>query len=302
MRGLDSQNLVEYRLKERYVLTSLLTSASTFSLKLVSAAITNSLTIFTDLLRNGCESFACFLTWLTVHRIVKGRAFAYEYGYGKLESLSSLLVVAVLLVSLVIALISARERFLHPAVVHQVELGFFVALSASGISGLMWRRNYQRAKRAFSPIMESQWHLFRSKTIANVCVVAALSLSTALEAYPWAIYIDPAASLVLCGFLAFSIYNVVSKNAADLLDRALEESLQLMILRELTAFYDEYVAFHGMRSRRSGNNVYIEIFLEFDGNRTMAEVQKVIGAMKTDLECKIPGSQVVIAPAAARVV
>ncbi|MDD5494492.1 MAG: cation transporter dimerization domain-containing protein, partial [Dehalococcoidia bacterium] len=53
---------------------------------------------------------------------------------------------------------------------------------------------------------------------------------------------------------------------------------------------------HGIRSRRSGASVYVEIFLEFDGQRKMSDVQGVIDAIKSNLEQKINGSQIVISP------
>lgn len=302
MRSKRHTLLNEYLSKERYVLGTFLTSFLTLSFKLTAAIVSNSLTIFTDLLRNTGETFAYFMTWLTIHRIAKGKALAYEYGYGKLENAASLLVAGVLVLSLGVALSGAVDRFRHPVEAHRVELGFFVALSAIAVNAVMWGRHRRRTREEASPIMESQWHLFRSKTLANACVAGALGLSVVLEGYSWSIYIDPVASLVLCGFLVSSIYNVASSNAPDLLDRALDESLQLIILQELAAYYDEYVHFHGVRSRRSGKTVYIDLFLEFDGSRTMADVQKSIDAMREGLERKIPGSHVVISPTTSRVI
>jgi divalent metal cation (Fe/Co/Zn/Cd) transporter len=76
----------------------------------------------------------------------------------------------------------------------------------------------------------------------------------------------------------------------------LDESLQILITKELAAFFDEYAAFHGVRSRRSGSNTYIEIFLEFDGEKRMKDVQNVINGIKASLESKIKGSFVTVAP------
>jgi hypothetical protein len=42
--------------------------------------------------------------------------------------------------------------------------------------------------------------------------------------------------------------------------------------------------------------VYIEVFLEFDGDRKMCEVQAIIDRMKSSLEAKIPKSSVTIVP------
>lgn len=103
--------------------------------------------------------------------------------------------------------------------------------------------------------------------------------------------------MIISGFLLLSAYRVVTDSIYDLLDRTLDESLQLVILGELAAFFDDYVALHGIRSRRSGSNVYIEIFMEFDSEKRMSEVQELINRMRESLERKIKSSQVVIAPA-----
>jgi len=298
----QARTLRKYKTIERSIRFNFLTGALSFALKIVATSIANSVTLLSDLLRSGGDTFAAFLAWLTMRRIAKGKALAYDYGYGKLDNLSSLLVAGTMLVSLAITLYGAVVRFRQPVPVQHIGMGFFVALYSTGVNAWSWRRTFRLAQRESSTILESQWHLFRTKTMANLCVVISLGLSLALKQYVWAQYIDPVFSVVLSGFLAYSIYSIVSMNVSDLLDRALDESLQMVILRELAAYFDDYVAFHGMRSRRSGKTVYIDLFLEFDGTKTMAEVQKTIDAMRTGLERHIPGSHVAIAPATARVV
>jgi cation diffusion facilitator family transporter len=297
-----SSSPTDYEAKERYVRVALLVVTLNFGLKLTSTLIGNSVTQVTDLLRNAGDTLGCFFTWLTLHRITKNKGRVYDYGFGKLENAASVLVAGAMLLSLLVALYNAFHRFQHPIQVHRIELGFFVAIFALVGSAWVWRRTYAETRQDGSPLLESQWHLFRAKTLANFCVVISLGLSMALQDKPWALYIDPTASLVLAGFLIYSVYSILSVNVSDLLDRALEESLQLVILRELAAYFDDYVAFHGLRSRRSAKHIYIDIFLEFDSARSMGEVQKVVDAMKADLERKIPGSQVVIAPTSSRVV
>ena len=289
------------RSKERYVFLAFVVGVFNFCLKLASTVVGNSATQFTDLLRNAGDTFACMLTWLTVRRIRTGRLLTYDYGFGKLENAASLLVAGMMSITLIVSLYNAFDRFQHPVISHRLEFGFFVAIYAVAISAFIWRRTYVRTKLDGSPVLESQWHLFRAKTMANVCVVISLGLSIQLDDRPWAVYIDPATSLILAGFLVYSIYSIASVNVSDLLDRALDESLQLVIMRELAAYFDDYVAFHGLRSRRAGKHIYIDLFLEFDGTRSMADVQKVIDSMRASLERKIPGSHVVIAPSSSRV-
>ena len=260
--------------------------------------LANSVTVLSDLLKNVSLVFAVFLSWIAARRVARGKTPDYNYGYGKLENLSSLVVATMMIVSIAVILYETVERFQNPQVLGGVGLG--IGVVAAGLAAIanawLWWRDHRLAQKLISPVMESLWRLYRVKTISSSCVCFSLVLSLALKNVPWAVYIDPIGSIVLLGFLGFSAYGVISMSVYDLLDRTLDESLQFIILQELAAYFEDYGAIHGIRSRRSGGNVYIEIFLEFDGESKMAGVQKIIDNMKVGLEQKIPGSQVFIVP------
>jgi divalent metal cation (Fe/Co/Zn/Cd) transporter len=144
--------------------------------------------------------------------------------------------------------------------------------------------------------MDSQWRLFRTKAFSDFSVLLSLIFSLALSRYAWSLYIDPVASFFIDGVLFFSGYRVIRSSLPDLLDKTLDEELQLVIVRHLAQFFNDYTELHGVRSRRSGSNVYIEIFLEFDGEKRMCEVQEIINRIKVSLEAHIPKSTVSIVP------
>ncbi|MEN6611227.1 MAG: cation transporter dimerization domain-containing protein [Methanoregulaceae archaeon] len=73
-----------------------------------------------------------------------------------------------------------------------------------------------------------------------------------------------------------------------------------MVVADLAEHFPRYKNLHRGRSRHSGGSVCIEIFLEFEGEMRMCEVQDVIDRMKASLERKIPGSSVNIIPSNGR--
>jgi len=97
-------------------------------------------------------------------------------------------------------------------------------------------------------------------------------------------------SLALGGVIIYSFYGLIKTSLFDLLDRTLEEKYQLIITRELANHYHEYAHFHGVRSRRTGGRVFIEILLEFAPYQRVGEVQRVIRSMRESLEEKIENS------------
>jgi ferrous-iron efflux pump FieF len=289
--------------KEHSILLGLILGLFGLATGIIAAIIANSLTLESEILKNIGLVTAVFLSYLSIRKVNRGKTEGYNYGYGKLESVSGLIVAAVLVISLIIIIGHAVERFQHPVELREGGLDLAIVFSAIGLltSAWLWRHDYHLTKQEYSPVLESLWRMYRFKTIASVLVIISLALSALFNAQPWASYVDPVGSVIIGLFIVQSIYNISTMSVHDLLDRALEESLQIVILRELAHYFDEYEAIHGIRSRRSGANVYVEIFLEFEGDRRMADVQKVIDAIKSSLESKINGSEIVISPATAAV-
>jgi divalent metal cation (Fe/Co/Zn/Cd) transporter len=89
---------------------------------------------------------------------------------------------------------------------------------------------------------------------------------------------------------------MTSSSVGDLLDATVEETTQLRILRQLVQRMDDFERLHKIRTRRSGPNLYVEIFLEFDPKLIMGEAQKRIDAIRQDMEQMIPGADVSIRP------
>ena len=75
-----------------------------------------------------------------------------------------------------------------------------------------------------------------------------------------------------------------------------EEALQAEVLRVLSAHFEEYADFHAIRLRRDADKLFIELFLEFDGELKMKKVQQSINKIKGNLEAKINNSEVLIIP------
>jgi len=287
--------------KERTVLISLVVDLLLWVPDIIAAFLSGSITMLADVLKCGNEIIATFFAYITLRRMSRGGAYTYDYGMGKFENLTGITTGAVMLLSLILVFFTAVHRIAFPEGLNAEGAFLGIGLMALGVcvNSWLWIRNYRLALKEHSPIMDSQWRLFRTKAFSDASVLAALVLSMTFHTAGWALYIDPLASFIIAGFLLQSGYRVITASLPDLLDKTLDESLQLVIVRELATFFDEYTALHGVRSRRSGSRVYIEIHLEFDGGRKMCEVQEVIDRIKASLEAKIPRSEVSIVPSSA---
>ena len=284
--------------RQRTVLISLCSDIIIWIPEVVAAVLTGSVTLFADVMKCGNEILATFFAYLVIRKMRKAGQFTYDYGMGKFETITRIITGAVMLVSLIIIIYFTVSRLLHPEPLQQggafLSIGLMFIISI--VDTYQWRKNYRIARNDPSPIIESQWRLRRAKSFADISVLLALLLSFGLPGFPGAVYIDPIVSLVIIGFLLFAGYREISSSLPDLVDKTLEEEYQIVILRDLAERFEEYTEFHGVRSRRSGSHIYIEILLGFDPERKMGDVQDGIDSLKMSIEKKIPGSIVSIVP------
>ena len=80
------------------------------------------------------------------------------------------------------------------------------------------------------------------------------------------------------------------------MDKTLEEKFQLGILRVLASNFDKYLQLHDIRSRRSGGDIYIDLYLEFEQDQVYSKLMDNIQTIKSQLEKHIVNSQVNIIP------
>ncbi|MFA4860484.1 cation diffusion facilitator family transporter [Methanoregula sp.] len=284
--------------RQKLVFTGLIIDILILIPETIAVLLSGSATLLADVIKGANEILATTFALIVIRRVTAGGKFTYDYGMGKFESLTRIITGGVMFISLVILLWFTAHRLLVPEHFNMdaALIGIPLMMLASIADSYHWWKNYHRAKKDPSPIMEAQWRLRRAKTFSDLLVLLALVMSVVFVEYTWAEYIDPIVSFIIIGFLLLAGYREISSSLPDLFDKTLEEELQIVILRELATSFDKYHEFHGVRSRRSGTVIYIEIFLGFDRDQTMGEVQDFIDSLTKSLETVIPGSTVSIIP------
>ena len=285
-------------IKEQVIFKSLVIDTIFWFPSLILAILSGSVTLYTDVIKKGNEILSTFFSWYALKKMVGGGENAYDYGMGKFENITGIITGVVMFLSLILVFALTVFKLLNPSLLHEEStiLAMIVMFIGVCVSTVLWREKVHIAKMEYSPVMEAQITLFKTKAGTDLVVLIALILAMLLEHNSWAEYIDPLASFIVIGSFLFSGYRTISTSLPDLLDKTIEEELQLVVVRSLADFFDEYEAFHGVRSRKSGNYIYIELFLEFDGEKRCKEIQDSIYRIKESLEKEIPHSSVIIMP------
>ena len=292
--SLPTQDQDILRKQERMVLITLLLSTFSFIPILIIALLSGSMLLLSDMLDYGRVSISSLLGWRILRAVRKGRVQGFDYGTGKLQTMGGL-VGAVLYVAvlMIMAGISIRHLF-HPIelVKSFTILGALFQLGGFGVSTWLWLRKRKLARAVFSPVMEMQWRASRAGALMCLAVFLGLSTTLLLRKYPWSVYLDPVCALVFIIYTGVSFLPILSNGVNDLLDKTLQEDLQLKIDRHLAENFESYSGFHGVRSRRSGGRIFIEIALSFQHDQPVGKAVETVERLRHGIESDIPGSQV----------
>ena len=288
---------LEYRLKkENLVLIAVLTTFISLVPTSYAALISNSNTLFADLLRCLGEFFAIVASWVVLIKMSRNETSRFNYGYGKLEQLAGIAVAAALFLTFLVSLTSGIRGLLVPTKLENAEFGFvFATLSVAG-NAFLWVSNYIADARAPSPIAESQWRLFRAKTCATMVVVTSLGVALAFADSNASVYVDPLGSIALSLFMLWQSYTLVSASVPDLIDYAIEESLQKTLDTILSEHRADYSKVERVRSRRTARRVYLEIFLSFPAELPFGEVHRRVMLLRHSIAERFPGADITVIP------
>jgi len=180
----------------------------------------------------------------------------------------------------------------HPRPAEGTLVGLLIFSAYAVIGFVLWARIRLSLREQSSAILASQASLWFSKALFDALMACALGLGLIFAEQRWSHYLDPLAALVGAAFLLHGAWAITSSSVGDLLDATLEESLKLRIMRHLVEHFDDYERLHGLRARRSGPRVYVEIFLEFAADLPSAIALERIEAMRAEMTASIPGAEI----------
>ena len=281
--------------KESLLVQSLLIEIAGMALELAAAIFSNSLSLYADIVKEFVETLTTLTSWLTMRQVRKYR-HEFEFGFGKVESLLSVLMAAGLLYAGVDVLRTAWARFLDPQPLEKVGFGVVLNILWIGLDGYFWHKLRRESRDRPSPVISAKAKSFLASCLVCAALAATLGIGKLYEHHAWALYIDPVVSVGFSVYLFWAGVSIVRGAFSDLSDRTLEESLQLVIMRELARHFDDYKQLHGIRSRRTGGLVKIELYLEFSPEQRMESVYKIAESLSADLESKIRHSRVTVIP------
>ena len=270
------------------------TASVTVALILIAAKLgayltTDSVSLLSSLMDSTIDAIASIVTMVSVRHAAEPADEKHRYGHGKLESLSALGQAIFITGSATFLFYEALHRFIHPRVPDDTTVGVAVmGLSIFLTIFLVIFQNYVIRKTGSVAITADHLH-YKGDLFMNASVIAALVIG---KATGW-LWIDPVFALVIGAMLLKGAWEISRSSYDILMDKEIpvddREKIYNIVLK-----HSEARSIHDLRTRTTGQHIFIEFHLELDGHMTLDRAHDVTEEIEMLLYKVFPNSEVLI--------
>jgi cation diffusion facilitator family transporter len=282
------------REKRGAALSSVLAAIFLTLMKLVVGILTGSLGILAEALHSGLDLMAAAVTLFAVR--VSGRPADREhpYGHGKIENLSALFEVLLLLATCVWIIYEAIQRLFFKSVEVEVTFwAFAVMIIAIVVDASRSRLLYRVAKKYDSQALEADALHFSTDIWSSSVVIVGLVLVklSAVLGVPWLAKADAVAAMGVAGIVVWVSVQLGQRTVTALLD-GVPTSLRDDVV--YAARVPGVVEVTRVRVRRSGPEAFADIRLAVQRDASFERTQDIAAAAEKAVGRVLPGADVVV--------
>lgn len=284
------------REKTRVAMTSLLAAILITALKVVVGVATGSLGILAEAAHSGLDLIAAGATWLAVRAADQPADADHLFGHGKIENLSALFEVLLLLITCGWIVYGAVGRLLAADVHVTVGVWSFAVMALSIVVDFSRARALRRAAvRHSSQALEADALHFETDIWSSLAVIVGLSCVAVGERWPALAVLkhaDALAALAVAVIAASVTLRLGMRSLRALADAAPPGMEQK--IKDAVEAVPGVVDCHSIRVRTAGPRVFIDAHMTVDGDKPLAEAHKMADQAERAVARAIPNSDITI--------
>jgi cation diffusion facilitator family transporter len=286
----------EQKARERSMIFAIVLDSFIGSALFIAGILGGSLTVLAEAIRGTLGQFVEMFSLLVLRGIHRGQVAEFEFGAGKLEQVCNLAIAVSMLAGAGWVSFHAIGVLLYGHTASPVGLALGASFGALNtfLNFIAWDEVRQACRGSASVIMRAQLTSRRTKLISSCAVQITLTVAALARDPMIAGVADGGGALFVSAYMTYMARQMLRHGLPDILDRSLDEASQIAMLRVLAAHFDAYDQLLGLRTRRSGTRVFIEITLGFAADLTLAELRRRTDPIKAAIARELETADVSI--------
>lgn len=245
---------------------SILSNTSLTIIKLVAGIMTGSVSVLSEAAHSATDLMASWIAFFSVRVSEQPADEKHPYGHGKVESLSGMAEALLIFGAAGYIIYESIHRILHQAPPPKVDLGIAIMAFSMFTNILVSGYLFNTAKQTDSMALEADAQHLRADIFTSLGVVIGLVLVRVTHIR----WMDPAAAIVVALMIFHAAAQLTLNALAPLMDANLPDEEIDVIKRNLLSD-NRVLAFHKLRTRKSGSARIIDAHILVDDNLSLVE-------------------------------
>ncbi len=259
-------------------------------LKVATGILTGSLSIMAQAADSFLDLLAITITLFAIRIAIKPADETHPFGHGKVENVSAAAQALLIFTAGGLIIYSAVRRITLGTTLEMTEVGIGVML-VSIIASIFLSRHLLKVSKATDSIALQA----NARNIAADAYSAAAVLAGLIAVrFTGFIIIDAILALIVAIFILKVAYDVLRKSFGGLLDVKLPEAEESLIRASILEHVGSLVDFHALRTRKAGNQRYIDLHLVMPKDISVEEAHRLCDHLEQHIANKLRHSSVTI--------
>ncbi len=275
--------------KKSSALTAIIGGVLIFALKLFTWYISGSIALLSDALESIVNIVASLMMYWSIRVSEKPPDKTHPYGHQKVENLSCAVEGMLVLFAALLIIQTAFERLNNPIELVSIDLAMFLSLLATAGNGLLAWNLMRTSEETGSLALEGDAKHLYSDVISSGAVVIGLFIGQMLNIS----VLDPLMALAVSVIVIKMGGEMVYKAGRGLMDESCPEAEE-KIRAVMDRHQHQFIDYHDLKTRKSGDIVYAELHLSVDGQMSVQEAHDFTDHLEEDLDNEVPNVEITI--------
>jgi cation diffusion facilitator family transporter len=272
----------------RYAWLSIATGIVVFALKIGAYILTDSVGLLSDALESTVNIVAAFVALIALKAAAKPGDARMHFGLSKAEYFSALIEGLMILIAAGLIMFTAIARFLDPRPLEDVGIGLTISVIASVLNGSVAWYLMRAGRRHRSIVLTAD----AKHLMTDVWTSAGVIVAVFVVAWTGWLRMDPIIAMAVALNIVFAGLKLIGSSAMGLLDAALPEDENDLIVRILRSHQTENVRFHAVQTRESGRQRFVSMHVLVPGAWSVTEGHDLVEAVEGEIREALPNTMV----------
>lgn len=274
--------------KVKVAFLSILSNTGLIILKIIAGILSGSVSIISEAIHSGMDLIASLVAFLSVKYSAKPADKRHPYGHGKIENISGFVEGILIFIAAGMIIIEAFKKIFNPVEIEQAAVAISVMIVAALVNFFVARKLYKVAKEEDSMALEADALHLKTDIYTSLGVGVGIFLIKVTGL----LILDSIVAILVALLIIKEAWGLC-KNAFDyIIDVRLSDEEEAKIEEIIREHSNEFIDYHKLKTRKSGNTKYIEFHITVDPHRTVQETHDIIASLKKDMNEKLKNTRV----------